>query len=129
MELETLQKLVSDYCGAWAISEFAEREERLRLVVVDDVVYCDPSVHAVGVRRLSEHIATVIARYPNSVIELTSDVDVHHGFLRFGWKKVLQDGTSLPEGIDFCRLAPEGKLATITGFFGPLRPQRPVNSA
>jgi hypothetical protein len=61
----------------------------------------------------------VCARFPGSTIVMTSNVDVHHDVLRFTWKRILADGSSRPEGIDFGELA-DGKIQRIIGFFGPL---------
>jgi hypothetical protein len=48
-------------------------------------------------------------------------VDLHHDVLRFAWRMVLADGRALPDGIDFGELGPDGKLARIVGFFGPVK--------
>jgi hypothetical protein len=47
-------------------------------------------------------------------------VDLHHGRLRFAWKLTDASGRTVVEGIDFCELAPDGRLRRIVGFFGPL---------
>lgn len=113
------EKLIAAYCAVWNESDPAERDRMLQAVWADDATYMDPTVHTIGRQELVEHIGKVLARYPGSKIVMTSGVDMHHGVLRFTWKKLLADGTSLPEGTDFGEISPDGKLRRIIGFFGP----------
>jgi hypothetical protein len=92
----------------------------LAQVWADRATYTDPTVHLTGRAALVAHIDAVLARYPGSTIEMTSAIDLHHAVARFAWKKVLADGTALPEGIDFAELDDDGRLTRIVGFFGPL---------
>jgi len=48
---------------------------------------------------------------------MTDDQLGHHHFARFGWKRVLADGMSLPEGVDFVEVGPDGRMSRIVGFF------------
>jgi hypothetical protein len=57
---------------------------------------------------------------------MTSDVDAHHGILRFGSLRVRMDGTMLPEGIELAELSSWGGLQRVISFCGPLPP--PVRS-
>jgi hypothetical protein len=48
-------------------------------------------------------------------------VDCHHGIARFGWRFVLADGSSFPEGLDIAFLeSSQTRITGIIGFFGPL---------
>jgi hypothetical protein len=116
----TLEALIAAYCAAWDEPDRVRRERILKDVWAEDGTYTDPSVHAVGRTALADHIGKVTARYPGSHIVVTSVVDTHHGLLRFAWKTILSDGTSLLEGTDFGELSGDGKLQRIVGFFGPL---------
>jgi hypothetical protein len=46
-------------------------------------------------------------------------VDEHDGFLRFEWVMKDPSGATVLEGMDFGRLAEDGRLSLICGFFGP----------
>lgn len=116
----SLEKLIEMYCSAWDEPDPARREQILKDVWAEDGIYTDPTIHTVGRRELVKHIGKVLAHYPGSRIVITSVLDTHHGMVRFAWKKVLADGKSLPEGVDFCELSSEGKLQRVVGFFGPL---------
>lgn len=65
---------------------------------------------------LVEHIGRVLTKYPGSHIVRTRAIDTHHSVARFGWKKVLADGSSLPEGIDFVEFSGSGGIQRVVGF-------------
>jgi hypothetical protein len=115
-----IEAVVTAYCEAWNVDDPAVRDRILAPVWADDATYTDPTVHTIGRAPLVAHIGTVCARYPGSRIVRTSAVDLHHRVFRFTWKKVLVDGTSLPEGIDFGELTAAGTIQRIIGFFGPV---------
>jgi hypothetical protein len=115
-----MERAIALYCAAWNETDAVKRDALLAQAWADGATYTDPTVHLVGRQALVAHIDAVFARYPGSTIAMTSAVDVHHTVARFAWKKVLADGTSLPEGIDFAEIGPDGKLIRIVGFFGPL---------
>ena len=117
----TREDVIAGYCAAWDEPSAERRKELLEPVWAQGATYTDPTVHTDDLAALVRHIAAVQARYPGSRLVMTSTLDAHHDVARFAWKKVLADGTSLPEGIDFATFAPDGKLTSVTGFFGPLR--------
>jgi hypothetical protein len=122
MERATFETIIDTYCAAWNETDAAKRDAILSPVWGEGATYTDPTVHLTGRAALVVHIDAVFARYPGSTIVRTSVVDVHHDVARFVWKKVLADGTSLPEGIDFAEVGNDGRLVRIVGFFGPLSP-------
>jgi hypothetical protein len=122
----TLHALVSRYCAAWNESDEGRRTQMLESIWARDGVYVDPTVQLSGLPALVAHIGAVLARHPGSRIVMTSDVDAHHGILRFGSLRVRMDGTMLPEGIELAELSSWGGLQRVISFCGPLPP--PVRS-
>jgi hypothetical protein len=122
MHRAAFEKAIDTYCAAWNETDAAKRDAILAPVWGEGATYTDPTVHLAGRAALVAHIDAVFARYPGSTIVRTSVVDVHHDVARFAWRKVLADGTSLPEGIDFAAVGHDGRLTRIVGFFGALAP-------
>lgn len=112
-----LDQIIATYCEAWDEADEQSRHGKLAKIWAEDATYTDPTVHTLGLEQLVEHIGHVIRKYPGSRIELTSAIDAHHRVFRFSWRKVLADGTALPEGVDFGELSDDGKLQRIVGFF------------
>jgi hypothetical protein len=69
-----------------------------------------------GHRAIDEMIAGVQGRFAGFVLKRTSKVDSHNGNLRFTWSLGPAAGPTVVDGIDFCRLSPDGKLAAVVGF-------------
>ena len=61
-------------------------------------------------------LAGVQARFPGFVLKRTSKVDSHNDWVRFAWSLGPADGAAVVEGVDFCALAPDGRLASVVGF-------------
>ncbi|HCB07644.1 MAG TPA: nuclear transport factor 2 family protein [Nocardioides sp.] len=113
-----LDDVIDTYARAWSDPDPAVRRQRLAEVWADGATYADPTADAVGAEQLAAHIDDVQAGYPGA-IERTSAVDAHHDVARFTWRYVLADGSVLVDGLDVVTLT-EGRIASITGFFGPL---------
>lgn len=116
----SVDEVIAIYCAAWNEVDPVKRDKILQPIWADGATYTDPTVHIIGREALVAHIDTVCARFLGSTIVTTSNIDIHHNVLRFYWKRILADGSSRPEGIDFGEVAENGKIRRIVGFFGPL---------
>ncbi|MBL8289791.1 MAG: nuclear transport factor 2 family protein [Rubrivivax sp.] len=119
-----VNELIEVYIGAWGEPQRQRRLALLEQAWAEDGLYADPSAHVAGRTALADHIGGVLRRSPGARFALTSAVQVHHRFLRFGWRMVLPDGSVPVEGLDIGDLSPAGQLQRIVGFFGPLPAQR-----
>jgi hypothetical protein len=122
-----LAEKVATYCAAWDEHDPIRRRELLVDSVAEDAVYVDPTIEVSGVDALVDHISAVSARYPGSWLEILSGIDEHHGLARFGWRRMLADGTALSDSVDVVEIAEDGRLWRIVGFFGPLPPRDTVD--
>ena len=120
--MSSVDEIVAWYGAAWNADE-AERRDLLDKSWVDDGVYCDPTATAEGREALVQHIGGFQVSRPNHRIELTSGIDEHDGRFRFTWELRSPDGATLTGGIDFGTLSGDGRIASITGFFGPVPPK------
>jgi hypothetical protein len=50
------------------------------------------------------------------VLRLSSKIDALKDWVRFAWSLGPADGPAVVEGVDFCALAPDGRLASVVGF-------------
>jgi hypothetical protein len=114
-----VNELVATYGAAWNEPDDAQRRHLLEQAWADDGVYQDPMGRAEGRDALVAHIAGFRATMPGHTIEPASGVDAYGAVLRFAW--VMRDDKRdvALEGVDFGQIAPDGRLAAITGFFGP----------
>ncbi len=115
-----VQEMVETYAAAWNEPDPVARRALLERSWADDGTYTDPTAAVAGREALIAHIDAFQQQFPGVPIVLTSGVDEHHGWVRFGWRMPAADGTVIVEGLDCGELAPDGRLRRIVGFFGPL---------
>lgn len=120
--MPTPETVVKDYMRAWNETNEDERRSLLDKAWADDATYTDPTAHVEGRNALVAHIGGMHAAMPGVSLKLTSATEEHHGRLRFAWAMNGADGALMTEGIDIGLLADDGRLASITGFFGPPPP-------
>jgi len=119
-EALNVRDVVELYGAAWNEHDEQARRALLERVWAPEGVYCDPSVLVEGREALVAHISGFHERMPGHILELTTDVDAHHAWLRFGWRMLDGDGAPVLEALDVGTLGSDGRLARIVGFFDPL---------
>jgi hypothetical protein len=114
-----LNEIVAAYGASWNEPDEAKRRKLLEQAWADDAVYQDPMGRAEGRDALVAHIGGFHQMMPGNTIEMASGVDTYGTAFRFAWEMRDADGNVAVEGIDFGTIAPDGRVASITGFFGP----------
>jgi SnoaL-like domain len=112
--------VVETFVRAWNENDEGARHKLLEQSWADDGIYSDPRAIVEGRNALLAHIAEFRERVPGGRIGIRSDVDEHGRNFRFGWATLDSGDAVLMEGVDFGQLAEDGRIASITGFFGPL---------
>ena len=105
-----------------ALTEVDEdkRAELIARAWAEDGSLTDPPLTAEGHAGLSQFADAVCEHYAGQRFRRVSGVDVHHDRFRYAWELVTPDGTVTIAGVDVGDLAPDGRLRTVTGFFGDL---------
>lgn len=109
---------VADYMAAWNEADAQKRRALLDRCWAEDGVYQDPTAHVSGRDGLDAHIVQFHNNMAGCKIETTSAVDCHHDVCHFTWAMVGPDGAVRVAGRDFGTFDGEGRVKTITGFFG-----------
>lgn len=120
--MPTSNEIVRAYGEAWNEPDEAKRRALIEQSWADDGVFEDPRDRAEGREALLALIAGFRQAFAGGSINLTSNIDEHHGRFRFTWRIDDKDGKAVLEGIDFGELAPDGRIKLIAGFWGPLQP-------
>jgi hypothetical protein len=114
-----VNEAVATYGDAWNETDAQKRRELLEKAWADDAIYQDPMGRAEGRDALVAHIGGFQEMMAGNTIESTSDVDTYGAVFRFSWLMRDAQGNIAMEGMDFGTVAADGRLASITGFFGP----------
>ena len=116
--MSDVETIVDTYFSMWNEEDTAARARHVERAWAADGRYVDPLLEAEGHDQLSEMVATVHAHYPGHRFRRLSGIDAHHDTVRFTWELAAPDGTTTVAGVDIGALAADGRLRSITGFFG-----------
>lgn len=108
--------VVETYVATWNETDAGKRRAGIARAWAEAGSYRDPVMKSDGHAGVDAMLAGVQARFPGFVLKRTSKVDQHNGHLRFAWSLGPAGGPSVVEGVDFCALAPDGRLASVVGF-------------
>ena len=106
------------YWTAWNERDLERVRAHLVLAVTDDVEWNDPRDSFVGIDELEQAIRRLRTTKPEYSFTIASEIDCHHGRLRYRWD-MIRNGRTLMEGLDVVALDPmSGRIARVDGFFG-----------
>lgn len=109
--------VVDDYIACFNELDQQRRHHLATRVFTDDARYLDPLMAGDGPDAITEMIAGVHAAYPGTRFVLAGAPDHHHDRVRFTWHLCAAGGDApIAVGHDFATLAPDGRLADVTGF-------------
>lgn len=106
------------YWTAWNEPDLERVGEHLATAVTEDVEWSDPREAFVGRADLEAAIRRLRTTKPDYWFVIASEIDHHHGRLRYRWD-MARDGRTLMEGLDVVTLEPHSELIRrVDGFFG-----------
>jgi hypothetical protein len=116
------KEAIDAYVDAWNTGDPETSRRLVEQAMTADALMAYPSFEARGWESISERIDTSRQQFPGFRIELTSNVEEHHGWVRFGWRMLDAGGSILSEGEDVGEVADDGRFSKILGFRNPLPP-------
>jgi hypothetical protein len=108
--------VVDRYIDTWNQTDPQRRRAIIAETWTEDATYVDPIMSGDGPDGIDTMIAGAQTQFPDHRCELTAGPDVHHDRVRFGWRVVSPEGTTVFAGTDFARLADDGRFRDVTGF-------------
>jgi hypothetical protein len=114
--------VIEQYDRAWNASDADERRRLLEAALTEDCELVEPRGRFPGRDAIVERINGFADRFPGAKVEITTNVDEHNGFARYGWRIVDRDGTVMLEGTDVVERAEDGRFRKVVMFFGRLDP-------
>ena len=106
---------IDTYLATWNETDAPRRQAAIARAWAADGLYRDPLMASEGHAGIDAMVAAVQARFPGFVMKRTSGVDAHNGSARFAWSLGPAAGPTVVEGVDFCSVAPDGRLASVVG--------------
>ena len=108
------------YDRAWNVADRAERRRLLEAALTEDCELIEPRGRFSGRDAIVGRLEGFAERFPGAKVEITTAVDEHNGFARYGWRIHGADGAPMLDGIDVVERAENGRLRRVVMFFGPL---------
>jgi hypothetical protein len=105
------------YWTAWNTRDLDRVRSLLDRAVTDDVEWNDPRDSFVGIDALEAAIRRLRTSKPDYEFTIASEIDHHHGRLRYRWD-MSRNGRTLMEGLDIATLTSPGLIERVDGFFG-----------
>jgi hypothetical protein len=118
----TAKEAIDAYVDAWNTSDPETGRRLVEQAMTEDALMAYPRFEARGWEGISELMVTYKQQSPGTSIELTSNVEEHHGWVRFGWRMLDAGESVLGEGEDVGEVADDGRFTRMIGFRNPLPP-------
>lgn len=113
--------VISNDDAAWNASEVDERRRLLEAALTDDCELVEPRGRFSGREAILQQINGFSDRFPGARVDITTEVDEHNGFARYGWSIVDRNGHVLLDGIDVAERAADGRIRQVVMFYGALQ--------
>lgn len=120
--MPTAKEAIDAYVEAWNTSDPELSRRMVEQALTEDALMSYAVLEARGWEDISERIAAYKRQSPGYRIDLTSNIEEHHGWVRFGWRMFDADGSVLGEGEDVGEIGDNGRFTKMIGFTNPLPP-------
>jgi|ERR1700744_5707647 hypothetical protein len=110
------ETIAERYIALWNETDATTRRQLVDDLWTENALYADPMMKADGQDGIAALIGGVHTQFPGYRFTLTGKVDGHGPYVRFSWSLGPLDGAVIARGTDFAAVAPDGRLAQVTGF-------------
>ncbi|MGB8862104.1 MAG: nuclear transport factor 2 family protein [Ilumatobacteraceae bacterium] len=111
-----LSSILDSYAASWGPISRNERLAIFEQVLHEDFVYTDPNIQTTGHEQLADYMEGFQQQLPGGGFA-NRDLAHHHDALLMHWDMTGPDGTAISPGASFGRVHPDGRLASMTGFY------------
>ncbi|RYJ03158.1 MAG: nuclear transport factor 2 family protein [Acetobacteraceae bacterium] len=114
-------RLIDRYIACWNEADAGRRAALVAETFAAEASYRDPMMQGEGQPGIAAMIGAAQAQFPGLRFSRRGTVDRHNGHLRFAWSLGVPGAAPAAAGTDFATLAPDGRLASVTGFLDAVR--------
>lgn len=118
VEHAQLASRLDRYFAAWGEPNIETREAELQACTTDDVTFRDQYGCTIGRADLLAHVAAVLVHMPGMHLRRVGEPRQCQGTALVSWEAVTADGSPRGSGTNFVKLAPDGRIAGVVGFWG-----------
>ncbi|MDE2604671.1 MAG: nuclear transport factor 2 family protein [Burkholderiales bacterium] len=118
MHLPALEQMVDAHLAAYCEPDADRRLAAIRAIWNLEGRLVDPPIESSGHAGISDQAAALQAQFPGHRFERSTALDLHHHFVRYGWRLLDPAGRPVLAGVDFMDLDVDGRIGRVVGFFG-----------
>lgn len=118
MHLPALEQMVDAHLAAYSEPDADRRLAAIRAIWNLEGRLVDPPIESSGHAGISDQAAALQAQFPGHRFERSTALDLHHHFVRYGWRLLDPAGRPVLAGVDFMDLDVDGRIGRVVGFFG-----------
>ncbi|TPW12672.1 MAG: hypothetical protein FD127_2512 [Acidimicrobiaceae bacterium] len=107
---------LATYAASWGPLALEARLAAFEQCLAGGFVYTDPNIRTVGYEELAAYMEGFQQQVPGGGF-INRDVASHHDVVLVHWDMIGPDGTVLGPGASFGTVSPDGRLASMTGFY------------
>ena len=115
-----IDQIITAYFKAWNDPTPDGCARMLNAACAPRVHYFDPKYTCRSVDELAARIQRGRADFPDSRVDVTSAIDGYDDTFRYAWLFVFEPAKIRLPGIDVVVRGKDGRIATLTSFFGTL---------
>jgi hypothetical protein len=119
--------LIDTHLTAYADPDATRRATVVQRIWAAGGQLIDPPLAASGHAGILRQAEQLLAQFPGHRFVRSSGIDSHHGMARYAWQLIDPAGAAVLEGVDIAQIDAQGRLAQVTGFFGPLPAREPAS--
>ena len=108
---------VENYFAMWNARDARTRRTLVEEVWTEQARSVDPIAEVVGWDAIDQYVAGEQQKYPGHTVVRTGAPDQHHDRLRSPWALKSPQGETRLYGIDFVKVASDGRFIELVGFF------------
>lgn len=109
--------VIDRYFAIWNETDAAQRQNLIAKTYAPDATYLDPLVSGDGHEGIDTMVAAVQGQFPGFQFQLNGAIDSFRDRVRYQWELVSPaGGDPVAGGVDFCVVAADGRLRSVTGF-------------
>jgi hypothetical protein len=121
--MKDITEILGTYFRAW--NEDGRTSEMLELSCAPEIRYTDPRSTCRSAVELAARIERSRAEWPSARVDFTSAVDGYDGAFRYTWVFEVPEAKLRVPGWDVIVRGTDGRIATLTSFFGALEGSEP----
>jgi hypothetical protein len=114
----SIRDTLDGYFEMWNETDPARRRQIIEQTWTRDARYIEPLMTAEGHGALNAGVSGLQAQFPGHTLRPAGGIDSHHDRVRWRWELFGPDGgEAIAAGTNVGRLASDGRLREVTGFF------------